>query len=89
MKIWKIIKIIHKIIGESLDILNIFHVFVSAEGVKNMAKTRKYHIGCSGSGWGVWEIASGRKVKGFGQSRIAALEYWYELEGWRKPKVWY
>ena len=28
MKIWKIIKIIHKIIVKSLDILNIFHIFV-------------------------------------------------------------
>jgi hypothetical protein len=54
-----------------------------------MAKTRKYKVGCSGSGWGVWEIASGKKVKGFGQRRIAALEYWYELEGWRKPAMWY
>ena len=54
-----------------------------------MSKTRKYQVSCSGSGWGVWEIASGRMVKGFGQSRIAALEYWYEWEGWRKPKVWY
>ena len=89
MKIRKLIKIIHKIIVENLDILNIIHIFVSTKEVKDMAKTRKYQVGCSGSGWGVWEIASGRKVKGFGQSRIAALEYWYELEGGRKPKVWY
>ena len=54
-----------------------------------MAKTRKYQVGCSGSGWGIWEIATGRKVEGFGQRRIAALERWYELEGWRKPAVWY
>ena len=54
-----------------------------------MAKTRQYKVGCSGSGWGVWEIATGNKVKGFGQSRIAALEYWYELEGWKKPAQWY
>ena len=82
-------KKIHKIIVINLGILNIVHIFVSTKGVKNMAKTRKYQIGCSGSGWGIWEIASGRKIKGFGQSRIAALEFWYELEGWRKPKVWY
>ena len=54
-----------------------------------MAKTRKYQVGCSGSGWGVWELSTGNKVKGFGQNRIAALEYWYELEGWRKPATWY
>ena len=32
MKIWKIIKIIHKIIVKSLDILNIFHIFVIRKG---------------------------------------------------------
>ncbi|MBR5843063.1 MAG: hypothetical protein IKY75_00560 [Bacteroidaceae bacterium] len=54
-----------------------------------MVQKRKYEIGCSGSGWGVWEIATGKKVKGFGLCRIAALEYWYELEGWKKPTRWY
>ena len=54
-----------------------------------MAQTRKYQIGCSGSGWGVWEIATGKKVASFGRSRLAALERWYELEGWRKPTQWY
>ena len=32
MKIWKIIKITHKIIVKNLDILNIFHIFVSRKG---------------------------------------------------------
>ena len=32
MKIWKIIKIIHEIIDKSLDILNIFHIFVIRKG---------------------------------------------------------
>ena len=32
MKIWKIIKIIHKIIVKNLDILNIFHIFVVRKG---------------------------------------------------------
>ena len=32
MKIWKIIKIIHKIVAESLDMLNIFHIFVIRKG---------------------------------------------------------
>lgn len=54
-----------------------------------MAQDRKYHIGCSGSGWGIWEIATGKKVMGFGCRRIAALEAWYELEGWTKPAKWY
>ena len=54
-----------------------------------MAKTRRYKVGCSESGWGLWEIATGNKVRGFGRSRIAALEYWYELEGWKKPAQWY
>lgn len=72
-----------------MHILNICHIFAVANKVKDMAKTRKYKVGCSGSGWGIWEIATGRKVEGFGQRRIAALERWYELEGWRKPAVWY
>ena len=54
-----------------------------------MANTRKYKVGCSGSGWGIWEIATGNKVAGFGQNRIAALEALYDLEGWRKPSRWY
>ena len=54
-----------------------------------MASIRRYKVGCSGSGWGVREIATGKKVKGFGRSRIAALEYLYELEGWKKPATWY
>ena len=53
-----------------------------------MAKSRKYQIGCSGSGWGVWEIATGKKVDSC-CSRIVALERWYELEGWKKPAQWY
>ena len=51
--------------------------------------TRKYKIGCSGSGWGVWEIATGRKVASCGMSRFSALDAWYELEGWTKPSTWY
>ena len=54
-----------------------------------MAQTRKYKVGCSGSGWGIWEIATGNKVASFGRSRYAALDKWYELEGWKKPAVWY
>lgn len=54
-----------------------------------MARERKYQIGCSGSGWGVWEIATGNKVASCGRSRYAALDAWYELEGWTKPSTWY
>lgn len=54
-----------------------------------MARERKYKVGCSGSGWGIWEIATGNKVASFGRSRYAALDAWYELEGWKKPAVWY
>ena len=57
-----------------MHILNRCHIFAVANKVKDMAKTRKYKVGCSGSGWGIWEIATGRKVEGFGQRRIAALE---------------
>jgi len=51
-------------------------------------KPRKYEVACSGSGWGVWEIATGNKVEGFTSSRIGriyALELMYELNGWNKP----
>ena len=54
-----------------------------------MAKERKYKIGCSGCGWGVWEIATGKHIVSFGRNRYAALEKWYELEGWKKPAYWY
>lgn len=54
-----------------------------------MAKSSKYRVGCSGSGWGVWEIATGKKVASYGRSRYSALEKWYELEGWKKHAHWY
>jgi hypothetical protein len=71
-----------------LDILNIFHIFVSETKEITMVQTRKYKIGCSGSGWGVWEISTGCKVASCGLSRYSALDKWYELEGWRKPAMW-
>ena len=46
---------------------------------------RKYEVGCSGSGWGVWDCKTGRKIVSFtGQSigRIEALRYLYYLNGW-------
>ena len=54
-----------------------------------MAKERKYKIGCSGCGWGLWEIATGKHIASFGRNRYAALEKWFELEGWKKPAYWY
>ena len=72
-----------------LRILNISSIFVSTKGVKDMAQERKYKVGCSGTGWGVWEIATGKHIASFGRNRYAALEKWYELEGWKKPAYWY
>jgi len=51
-------------------------------------KPRKYEVGCSGSGWGVWEIATGNKIEGFSSrsfGRIQALELMYQLNGWKLP----
>ena len=39
MKVWKKIKIIHKIIDKCLDILNIFHIFVIRKGDNNEGET--------------------------------------------------
>ena len=49
-----------------------------------MTQNRKYEIGRSASGWGVWD-ANGVKVKGFGNrdmNRLEALKYMYMLYGW-------
>ena len=67
----------------------ILYYFCNNKTDDTMANTRKYRVGCAGSGWGIWEIATGNKIAGFGQNRIAALEAWYDLEGWRKPSRWY
>ena len=63
--------------------------FVITKGVNDMANKRKYQVGRSASGWGIWEVATGNKVASFGRNRIAALEMWYDLEGWKKPEYWY
>ena len=47
-------------------------------------QTRKYEVGASGSGWGVWD-ANGNKVAGFTSrsiGRYEALRYLYYLNGW-------
>ena len=49
-----------------------------------MTQNRKYEVGCSGSGWGVWN-AEGIKVKSYtGRNigRFQALRYLYFLNGW-------
>ena len=53
-----------------------------------MANNRKYSVGCSGSGWGVWSNETHQKVADC-TCRTAALSKWYELEGWKKPAAWY
>ena len=45
-----------------------------------MAQNRKYHIGCSGSGWGIW-AADGHKVMNC-YSHYHAVECLYNLMGW-------
>ena len=72
-----------------MGILNIFHKFASTKRVKDMANKRRYQVGRSTCGWGIWEVATGNKVASFGRNRIAALEMWYDLEGWKKPTYWY
>lgn len=51
----------------------------------DMAQNRKYEVGASGSGWGVWNNETGKKVATFsGRSigRYQALRYLYHLNGW-------
>lgn len=50
-----------------------------------MTTKRKYEVGCSGSGWGVWNNETGCKIASFtGRSigRYEALRYLYYLNGW-------
>ena len=56
-----------------------------------MTQNRQYEVGCSGSGWGVWN-AEGNKVKSYsGRSigRFQALRYLYFLYGWDWSKSKY
>lgn len=48
--------------------------------MKDMTTERKYRIGRSGSGWGIWDN-EGKKVKGC-YSHYNAVESLYELMGW-------
>ena len=45
-------------------------------------QTRKYRIGCSGSGWGIWSTEDGHKVMSC-YSHFDAVEKLYQLMGWR------
>lgn len=53
-----------------------------------MKRIAKYRMGCSGSGWGIWNFETGEKIEACG-TRLNALERLYELNGWRKPEKWY
>jgi len=46
----------------------------------DMATKRKYRIGCSGSGWGIW-ASDGEKVMSC-YSHRHAVESLYKLMGW-------
>lgn len=47
-----------------------------------MAQTRKYEIGRSGSGWGIWATLDGHKVMSC-YSHRHAVESLYALMGWK------
>lgn len=47
-----------------------------------MAQIRKYEIGCSGSGWGIWATLDGHKVMSC-YSHRHAVESLYALMGWK------
>lgn len=50
-----------------------------------MTNNRKYEVGASGSGWGVWNTETHQKVQGFTSApigRFYALRYLYILNGW-------
>ena len=46
-----------------------------------MAQKRIYKIGCSGSGWGIWNTETGHKVMSC-CSHYHAVESLYNLMGW-------
>lgn len=47
-----------------------------------MIQKRIYKIGCSGSGWGIWNTETGKKVM-WCPSHYAAVESLYNLMGWK------
>lgn len=67
---------------KKLRILNKSTIFVSTNNGLNMAQTRKYKIGCSGSGWGLWNTETGEKVMSC-CSHYHAVESLYKLMGWK------
>lgn len=74
-----------------MHVIDLLCIFVSAKEIekdiithKDMTQNRKYEVGCSGSGWGVWD-AEGNKVATFsGRSigRYEALRHLYHLNNW-------
>ena len=59
---------------------------------RDMTQTWKYSVGRSASGFGVWNEATGEKIKGFGSipaCRYEALKYMYMLYGWDFSKSKY
>ncbi len=57
-----------------------------------MAQERKYEVGASGSGWGVWNNETGEKIASFTArsiGRFQALKYMYSLYGWDWSKSKY
>ena len=70
---------------KNLDMSYKVITFVIEKEIRKMTTSRKYEVGCSGSGWGVWDNETGRKIASFtGRSigRIEALRYLYYLNGW-------
>ena len=50
-----------------------------------MTQNRKYEVMATGSGWGVWDKTTDRKIKSFGChqiDRFSALKFMYMLYGW-------
>lgn len=67
------------------EYIHIFVVKVMNKSIKDMANSWKYEVGCSGSGWGVWNTETHQKVEGFMSApigRFYALKFLYILNGW-------
>lgn len=52
------------------------------DNIRDMENNRKYSIGCSGCGWGIWNNETGEKVMSCA-SRYDAVENLYILMGWK------
>ena len=75
----------YKKLLQNIWICNINVLPLYQQNERDMTQTRKYSVGASGSGWGVWDNETGSKIMGFGSRQIGrykALRYMYELYGW-------